>query len=193
MQLPNLEPPPYSVESPSQPPTVLLNSNQTTQPAPPPYSAYPAYIPSQPQPPVQIVIESPVQYGSHPMQVFCSECHTLVTTKPVYESGCLTWLSCGLTFILGSVTLFAFIWFEDFCRGLNISLLRSLLNLGGQDEQLVASVKSVIINFHVLNTTLFYFSGFMFCCLIPFCCKACQDVKHVCPQCGTTLGLYKRL
>ncbi|VUZ57074.1 unnamed protein product [Hymenolepis diminuta] len=132
----NLEPPPYSVESPSQPPTVLLNSNQTTQPAPPPYSAYPAYIPSQPQPPVQIVIESPVQYGSHPMQVFCSECHTLVTTKPVYESGCLTWLSCGLTFILG---------------------------------------------------------GFMFCCLIPFCCKACQDVKHVCPQCGTTLGLYKRL
>lgn len=39
----NLEPPPYSVESPSQPPTVLQNSNQTTQPAPPPYSAYPVY------------------------------------------------------------------------------------------------------------------------------------------------------
>ncbi|KAM3186166.1 hypothetical protein ACTXT7_004902 [Hymenolepis weldensis] len=101
-RLANLEPPPYSVESPSQPPTVLLNSNQTTQPAPPPYSAYPVYIPSQPQPPIQIVVESPVQYGSHPMQVFCSECHTLVTTKTVYESGCLTWLSCGLTFILGN-------------------------------------------------------------------------------------------
>lgn len=35
-----------------------------------------------------------------------------------------------------SVTLFALTWFEDFCRSLNISLLRSSLYLSGQDEQL---------------------------------------------------------
>jgi len=31
------------------------------------------------------------------------------------------------------------------------------------------------------------------CCLIPFATKSLKDVKHTCPQCNNTLGIYARL
>ncbi|RWS09383.1 hypothetical protein B4U79_04719 [Dinothrombium tinctorium] len=31
------------------------------------------------------------------------------------------------------------------------------------------------------------------CCLLPFCVDACQDIEHHCPNCGTYLGIYKRM
>ncbi|RWS22838.1 lipopolysaccharide-induced tumor necrosis factor-alpha factor-like protein [Leptotrombidium deliense] len=31
------------------------------------------------------------------------------------------------------------------------------------------------------------------CCLLPFCVEACQDIEHKCPNCRSTLGIYKRM
>lgn len=36
---------------------------------------------------------------------------------------------------------------------------------------------------------------FWLCCsflLLPFCIKACKDVVHVCPDCHTRIGCYRR-
>ncbi|CAF1575692.1 unnamed protein product [Didymodactylos carnosus] len=36
--------------------------------------------------------------------------------------------------------------------------------------------------------------GFIFgCCLIPFCVKPMKDRKHLCKNCGTTIGYYRKL
>ncbi|XP_068192766.1 cell death-inducing p53-target protein 1-like isoform X2 [Antennarius striatus] len=35
--------------------------------------------------------------------------------------------------------------------------------------------------------------GCIFCCCIPFCIDACQDVEHHCPSCRRTIYIYKRM
>uniref|UniRef100_A0A5K3ERC1 LITAF domain-containing protein n=1 Tax=Mesocestoides corti TaxID=53468 RepID=A0A5K3ERC1_MESCO len=40
---------------------------------------------------------------------------------------------------------------------------------------------------------IFFLGGPFLCCLIPFCCRPCKDVKHQCPDCRRVLGVYKRL
>ncbi|KAF8562713.1 hypothetical protein P879_09488 [Paragonimus westermani] len=34
---------------------------------------------------------------------------------------------------------------------------------------------------------------FLGCCLIPFCCNSTRDVQHICPTCGSIVGMYRRL
>lgn len=45
----------------------------------------------------------------------------------------------------------------------------------------------------ILFFSIFIFSGPFFCCLIPFCCDRCKDVKHKCPICKNGIGIYRRL
>ncbi|KAL7059446.1 hypothetical protein AAHC03_013670 [Spirometra sp. Aus1] len=37
------------------------------------------------------------------------------------------------------------------------------------------------------------FGGCLFCFLIPWCVDSCLDVNHICPTCGNSLGVYRRL
>ncbi|XP_052791286.1 lipopolysaccharide-induced tumor necrosis factor-alpha factor homolog [Mya arenaria] len=33
----------------------------------------------------------------------------------------------------------------------------------------------------------------MGCCLLPFCCDACKDVVHSCPNCNQVISRYSRM
>ncbi|KAF8566691.1 hypothetical protein P879_01328 [Paragonimus westermani] len=45
----------------------------------------------------------------------------------------------------------------------------------------------------ILCVVIAIFGGILGCCLIPFCCRDCQDVEHTCPRCRQFLGIYKRI
>ncbi|RWR99113.1 hypothetical protein B4U79_12956 [Dinothrombium tinctorium] len=45
----------------------------------------------------------------------------------------------------------------------------------------------------VLCGTLAFVGLFWGPCLLPFCIDSCKDVEHSCPNCGTVLGIYKRI
>ncbi|XP_062868543.1 lipopolysaccharide-induced tumor necrosis factor-alpha factor homolog [Trichomycterus rosablanca] len=40
---------------------------------------------------------------------------------------------------------------------------------------------------------IFIFGCFYGCCLIPFCVDSLKDVRHICPNCNHTMGMFKRL
>lgn len=37
------------------------------------------------------------------------------------------------------------------------------------------------------------FGCWLGCCFIPFCIDGCKDVRHTCPNCNTTVGVYRRI
>lgn len=74
-------------------------------------------------------------FDQFPVYATCPTCHRRVLTHIKYEVGVLTWIMCGLLFLLGC-------W----CG----------------------------------------------CFLIPCFVSIFKDVKHVCPDCQTHLGFYKR-
>ncbi|TPP61043.1 Lipopolysaccharide-induced TNF-alpha factor [Fasciola gigantica] len=45
----------------------------------------------------------------------------------------------------------------------------------------------------LLCAIIFFFTGPLFCFLIPFCVDDCKDAVHNCPRCNMTLGTYRRL
>ncbi|CAF1448207.1 unnamed protein product [Didymodactylos carnosus] len=64
-------------------------------------------------------------------------------------------------------------------------------NCGYTGATRVKYVSGLLVWLAVLVLVLF---GFILgCCLIPFCVKAMKDTKHLCTNCGTTLGSYKKL
>ncbi|KAL3317322.1 cell death-inducing p53 target 1 [Cichlidogyrus casuarinus] len=40
----------------------------------------------------------------------------------------------------------------------------------------------------LLCLAIFFFGGVLGCCLIPFCCDACNDTRHTCPNCRSIVG-----
>ncbi|XP_075251657.1 uncharacterized protein LOC142344064 [Convolutriloba macropyga] len=40
---------------------------------------------------------------------------------------------------------------------------------------------------------LLLFGCWLGCCLIPFCVDSCQDARHICPNCGATVGSHSDL
>ncbi|KAM9305104.1 lipopolysaccharide-induced tumor necrosis factor-alpha factor [Gastrophryne carolinensis] len=70
-------------------------------PAPaPPYVVQPA--PVQPPVTVQTVyVQQPITFHDRPLQMCCPYCTRMTTTRLVYSSGALAWLSCGGLCLLG--------------------------------------------------------------------------------------------
>lgn len=58
--------------------------------------------PLVPAVPVQTVyVQQPVSFLDRPVQMCCPSCNKMVVTKLTYNSGTLTWLSCGSLCLLG--------------------------------------------------------------------------------------------
>lgn len=71
---------------------------------PPGYYTQPAPIPNLYPIPVQTVyVQQPVAFLDRPVQMSCPSCNKMVVSKLTYNSGTLTWLSCGSLCLLGCV------------------------------------------------------------------------------------------
>ncbi|KAA0199849.1 Lipopolysaccharide-induced tumor necrosis factor-alpha factor, partial [Fasciolopsis buskii] len=65
---------------------------------------------------------------------------------------------------------------------------------GNCNQQVVTHVRYVTGALTwLLCAVIFFFTGPLFCFLIPFCVDDCKDVVHSCPHCNVTLGTYRRL
>uniref|UniRef100_A0A8V0ZK52 Lipopolysaccharide induced TNF factor n=1 Tax=Gallus gallus TaxID=9031 RepID=A0A8V0ZK52_CHICK len=71
---------------------------------PPQYSGQP--MPTSTPVTVQTVyVQQPVVlFYDRPVQMSCPSCNQMIVTRLCYESGALTWLSCGGLFLLGILT-----------------------------------------------------------------------------------------
>ncbi|KAK2533384.1 hypothetical protein Q9233_004598 [Columba guinea] len=68
----------------------------------PPYMGQPA--PAHNPVTVQTVyVQQPVIFYDRPVQMRCPSCNQMIVTRLSYDSGALTWLSCGGLFLLGCV------------------------------------------------------------------------------------------
>ncbi|NXF96280.1 LITAF factor, partial [Eubucco bourcierii] len=109
---------PSSIPVPSAPPsyeeTIGINvSHPHPYPAPEPGWKSdgkginpPSYM-GQPAPmsnPIQTVyVQQPIAFHDRPVQMCCPSCNQMIVTRLSYESGALTWLSCGGLFLVGCV------------------------------------------------------------------------------------------
>ncbi|KFQ22306.1 PREDICTED: lipopolysaccharide-induced tumor necrosis factor-alpha factor [Merops nubicus] len=48
-------------------------------------------------------VQHPVVFHDRPVQMCCPSCNQMIVTRLSYDSGALTWLSCGGLFLLGCV------------------------------------------------------------------------------------------
>ncbi|XP_062467795.1 lipopolysaccharide-induced tumor necrosis factor-alpha factor isoform X1 [Pezoporus occidentalis] len=50
-----------------------------------------------------VYVQQPVVFCDRPVQMCCPSCNQMIVTRLSYDSGALTWLSCGGLFLLGCV------------------------------------------------------------------------------------------
>ncbi|KAM4657202.1 lipopolysaccharide-induced tumor necrosis factor-alpha factor [Amazona ochrocephala] len=50
-----------------------------------------------------VYVQQPVVFCDRPVQMRCPSCNQIIVTHLSYDSGALTWLSCGGLFLLGCV------------------------------------------------------------------------------------------
>ncbi|KFQ42882.1 PREDICTED: lipopolysaccharide-induced tumor necrosis factor-alpha factor [Nestor notabilis] len=103
---------PSGVPVPSVPPsyeeTTGINVNYPQTHPTPGHGSKPSYV-GQPSPThnpitVQTVyVQQPVAFCDRPVQMCCPSCNQIIVTRLSYNSGALTWLSCGGLFLFGCV------------------------------------------------------------------------------------------
>ncbi|XP_039248499.2 lipopolysaccharide-induced tumor necrosis factor-alpha factor homolog [Styela clava] len=57
------------------------------------------------------------------------------------------------------------------------------------------TVEAEVGVFTWLMCTLLFICGCSTCflCLLPFCLDRCKNIRHTCPNCQTTVGVFKRI
>ncbi|XP_075371130.1 lipopolysaccharide-induced tumor necrosis factor-alpha factor [Mycteria americana] len=88
-------PHPYPVPEPGQKPDGKGMN-------PPPYMGQPAPA-SNPVTVQTVYVQQPVVFYDRPVQMCCPSCNQMIVTRLSYDSGALTWLSCGGLCLLGCI------------------------------------------------------------------------------------------
>ncbi|XP_054246951.1 lipopolysaccharide-induced tumor necrosis factor-alpha factor [Indicator indicator] len=88
-------PHPYPVPEPGQKPDGKGMN-------PHPYVGQPAPV-NNPIAVQTVYVQQPVVFHDRPIQMCCPSCNQMIVTRLSYESGALTWLSCGGLFLVGCI------------------------------------------------------------------------------------------
>ncbi|NWU60473.1 LITAF factor, partial [Pterocles burchelli] len=70
--------------------------------SPPPYMGQPAPV-NNPVTVQTVYVQQPVVFYDRPVQMCCPSCNQMIVTRLSYDSGALTWLSCGGLCLLGCI------------------------------------------------------------------------------------------